>query len=846
MNCWLCQTAASYSSPFFRPVMLWLAILLVLTSSTIMPKNTPPADGQNDSRKTTAAKAASRNTSSGPSRVSSSPDGDLPTEKAAQTEALVAAMPYNVNKPAEHGFDNSIAPPQGATAEPASRLPTGSTLSEENSSAKTGGVAPEGVNATIEPLDRVRVDSSGQVLTTNQGVPIADNQNSLKFGLRGPALLEDFVLREKITHFDHERIPERIVHARGSGAHGFFECYEQLTQYTKAAPFKEAGKITPVFVRFSTVAGERGSKDTARDVRGFAVKFYTDEGNWDLVGNNIPVFFIQDAMKFPDLVHAVKPEPHNQIPQAASAHDTFWDFVSLMPESTHMLMWVMSDRGIPRSLATMQGFGVHSFRFVNDAGESVFVKFHWEPKAGTHSLVWDEAVKISGADPDYHRRDLWERIESGAYPEWELGVQIFTEEQAEQFSFDILDATKIIPEELVPVRPVGRMVLNRNPDNFFAETEQVAFCTAHVVPGIDFSNDPLLAGRIHSYVDTQISRLGGPNFHEIPVNSPIAQVHNNQRDGMHRQAIHRGRVSYEPNSLAGGCPFQAGAAQGFVTVPARLQAQEEQAKVRGKPEKFADHYTQATLFYESQTPVEQAHIAAAFRFELSKLTVPAIRERSVAMLRNASEDLARKVAEGLGMDTLPEALPRALANPAEAEVKMSPALSLKARPGDGSIKARKVALLVAPGVAGESIALVQAALVAQGAVSRLIAPHIGPVTTLEGDKIDADASLENEPGFLFDALVLPDGEKAVAVLARDGHTMEFIKDQYRHCKTILVLGASKALLDKAGVPSTLPDGKPDAGLILAASGTAADAVQAFIAAIALHRHPARETDPPLV
>ena len=846
MNCWLCQTAVSYSSPFFGPVTLWLAILLAFISSTIMPKNTPPADGQNDSKKSTAAKAASRNTSGGPSRVSSSADGDLPAEKAAQTEALAAAIPYNVNKPAEHGFANSIAPPQGATVEPASRLPTGSTLSEENSSAKTGGVAPEGVNATIEPLDRVRVDSSGQVLTTNQGVPISDNQNSLKFGLRGPALLEDFVLREKITHFDHERIPERIVHARGSGAHGFFECYEPLTQYTKAAPFKEAGKITPVFVRFSTVAGERGSKDTARDVRGFAVKFYTDEGNWDLVGNNIPVFFIQDAMKFPDLVHAVKPEPHNQIPQAASAHDTFWDFVSLMPESTHMLMWVMSDRGIPRSLATMQGFGVHSFRFVNDAGESVFVKFHWEPKAGTHSLVWDEAVKISGADPDYHRRDLWERIESGAYPEWELGVQIFTEEQAEQFSFDILDATKIIPEELVPVRPVGRMVLNRNPDNFFAETEQVAFCTAHVVPGIDFSNDPLLAGRIHSYVDTQISRLGGPNFHEIPVNSPIAQVHNNQRDGMHRQAIHRGRVSYEPNSLAGGCPFQAGAAQGFVTVPARLQAQEEQAKVRGKPEKFADHYTQATLFYESQTPVEQAHIAAAFRFELSKLTVPAIRERSVAMLRNASEDLARKVAEGLGMDTLPEALPRALANPAEAEVKMSPALSLKARPGDGSIKARKVALLVAPGVAGESIALVQAALVAQGAVPRLIAPHIGPVTTLEGDKIDADASLENEPGFLFDALVLPDGEKAVAVLARDGHTMEFIKDQYRHCKTILVLGASKALLDKAGVPSSLPDGKPDAGLILAASGTAADAVQAFIAAIALHRHPARETDPPLV
>jgi catalase len=812
-----------------------------------MPKTNPPADSHKKSSKSsTAAKAAARNTDSGPARVSPGAGGDMHVEKMVQTEALVAAMPFNLTKPAEHGFANAVAPRQGATAEPQSRLPTGSTLTERNSSDKTGTVAPEGVNATIEPLDRVRVDSSGQMLTTNQGVAVADNQNSLKFGLRGPALLEDFVLREKITHFDHERIPERIVHARGSGAHGYFECYKPLTQYTKAAPFQEAGKVTPVFVRFSTVAGERGSKDTARDVRGFAVKFYTDEGNWDLVGNNIPVFFIQDAMKFPDLVHAVKPEPHHQMPQAASAHDTFWDFVSLMPESTHMLMWQMSDRAIPRSYATMQGFGVHSFRFVNDAGESVFVKFHWSPMAGTHSLVWDEAVKISGADPDYHRRDLWERIEAGAYPEYELGVQIFTEEQAEQFSFDILDATKIVPEELVPVQPVGRMVLNRNPDNFFAETEQVAFCTAHVVPGIDFSNDPLLAGRIHSYVDTQISRLGGPNFHEIPINSPIAPVHNNQRDGMHRQAIHRGRVSYEPNSLAGGCPFQAGAGQGFVTVPARLKAQEEQAKVRGKPEKFADHYTQATLFYESQTPVEQAHIAAAFRFELSKVTVPAIRERTVSMLRNASESLAQQLADDLGMEALPEAMPLALAEPAAPEVTVSPPLSLMARPGDGSIRARKIALLIAPGVVGESVAAVQAALLAEGAVPRLVAPRIGGVATAEGEVLQADASLENEPGFLFDALVLPDGQPAVEALALDGHTMEFIKDQYRHCKTILVLGASSALLEKAGIPTTLPDGQPDTGLIIAAAGSAGDAAAAFIKGIAQHRHPQRETDPPRV
>jgi catalase len=798
-----------------------------------------------------SSKAAPKNTDSGPAAVARDANGDMAAEKMAQVQELAAAMPYNPNKAGEHGFANGVAPAPGASAEPASRLATGSTLSEENGSEKTGSMAPEGVNSTIEPLDRVRVDSAGRWLTTNQGVAVADNQNSLKLGVRGPALLEDFILREKITHFDHERIPERIVHARGSGAHGFFECYKPFTQYTKAAPFQEEGKITPVFVRFSTVQGERGSKDTARDVRGFAVKFYTDEGNWDLVGNNMPVFFIQDAMKFPDLVHAVKPEPHHQMPQAASAHDTFWDFVSLMPESTHMLMWLMSDRAIPRSYATMQGFGVHSFRFVNAAGESVFVKFHWSPRAGTHSLVWDEAVKISGADPDFHRRDLWERIESGAYPEYELAVQVFTEEQAERFSFDILDATKIIPEELVPLQPLGRMVLNRNPDNFFAETEQVAFCTAHVIPGIDFSNDPLLAGRIHSYVDTQISRLGGPNFHEIPINAPVAQVHNNQRDGMHRQAIARGRVAYEPNSLAGGCPFQAGAVQGFVSVPARLQAREEQAKVRAKPEKFADHYTQATLFYNSQSPVEQAHIAAAFRFELSKVTVPAVRERMVASLRNASEPLARKVAQGLGMADLPAPMPLAMPKPARPEVTVSPALSLMARPGEGGIRGRKIAVLVAPGVAGAAIDQMQAALADAGAVPRLVGPHIGMMATAEGETLDADASLENEPGFLFDALVLPDGEDAVAALAGDGHTMEFIKDQYRHCKTILALGASARLLEKAGISATPGDtakgkkgGPGDPGLILQASGDTAVALDRFIQAMARHRHFERETDPP--
>ena len=789
-------------------------------------------------------KAAARNTDSAPSRPSrQAPGDDAALQQAEQTQALSAAMPFNATKAGEHGLDNGRQPARGQSIDAPSRLPTASTLSESRTDAKVGSRAAEGVNATIGSLDRVRVDSSGQALTTNQGVAVADNQNSLKAGLRGPVLLEDFILREKITHFDHERIPERIVHARGSAAHGFFEAFEDLGELTKAAPFRQAGKRTPVFVRFSTVAGERGSKDTARDVRGFAVKFYTDEGNWDLVGNNMPVFFIQDAMKFPDLIHAVKPEPHHGMPQAASAHDTFWDFVSLMPESTHMLMWAMSDRAIPRSYATMQGFGVHTYRLVNEAGDSMFVKFHWQPKFGTHSLVWDEAVKISGADPDFHRRDLWERIEAGAFPEWELGLQVFTEEQAAGFSFDVLDATKLVPEELVPVRIVGRMVLDRNPDNFFAETEQVAFCTAHVVPGIDFSNDPLLAGRIHSYVDTQITRLGGPNFHEIPINAPLAPVHNNQRDGLHRQAIPRGRVAYEPNSLAGGCPFQAGAAQGFTSVAARLEAKEAQAKVRAKPALFAEHYNQARLFYESQSPAEQAHIAAAFRFELSKVTVPAIRTRMVASLRNASEELAAKVAEGLNMP-LPDPLPRALPDPPKPEVSTSPALSLLARPGDGSIAGRKVVLLVADGVAGQAIGDLQAALLAAGAVPRLSAPRIGPVATTDGVALQADVSLENEPGFLFDALVVPDGAAAVAALRADARAFEFIRDQFRHCKPILALGAGVELLRAAGLGPALDGGSTAPGLLVESS--VAGGAKALMAALAKPRAFERETDPPLV
>jgi catalase len=511
-----------------------------------------------------------------------------------------------------------------------------------------------------------------------------------------------------------------------------------------------------------------------------------------------------------------------------------------MPESTHMLLWVMSDRAIPRSFRMMQGFGVHTYRLINEEGEAHFVKFHWRPLLGTHSLVWDEAVKLAGADPDYHRRDLWDAIESGEYPEWELGLQIFTEAEAERFSFDVLDSTKLIPEELVPLRAVGRLVLNRNPDNFFAETEQVAFCTAHVIPGIDFSNDPLLAGRIHSYVDTQISRLGGPNFHELPINAPLAAVHNNQRDGMHRQAIPRGRVAYEPNSLGGGCPFQAGA-KGFVSFPEPIAAD----KLRGKPEKFAEHYLQARLFFDSQSKPEQNHIIAAFRFELSKVMVPAIRERMLSSLANVSEVLARGVAEGLGVP-VPDAMPRPTTKRVSPEVKQSPALSLMALPGDGGIRTRKVAILAADGVDGAALGQTVEALKRAGAVPKILGSRLGTITPERGAAVEVDATLENSPAVLFDALVLLDGAAGVEGLRKDGRTLEFIKDQYRHCKTILALGAAAALLQRAGIDQNLPSGEPDPGILLAPPGQTGPAVKRFIEAVGRHRHPERETDPPRV
>ncbi len=605
-------------------------------------------------------------------------------------------------------------------------------MSEQNNEQRSQAAGTDTVdrgnsNAKLEQLEAYREDATGEALSTNTGTRIADNQNTLKAGERGPSLLEDFIMREKITHFDHERIPERVVHARGSAAHGYFEAYEDLSDLTKAGFLAEAGKRTPVFVRFSTVQGPRGSADTVRDVRGFAVKFYTDEGNFDLVGNNMPVFFIQDAIKFPDFVHAVKPEPHNEIPTGASAHDTFWDFVSLTPESAHMVMWLMSDRAIPIAYRNMQGFGVHTFRLVNAAGESVLVKFHWRPKSGTCSLVWDEAQKLAGKDPDFNRRTLWEDIEKGDYPEWELGLQVIPENQQDSFDFDLLDPTKLVPEELVPVRVVGRMVLNRNPDNFFAETEQVAFHVGHVVPGIDFTNDPLLQGRLFSYTDTQLLRLSGPNFNEIPINRPLCPFHNNQRDAPHRQTINRGRASYEPNSIDGGWPKETPPAArngGFSTYHEPVSG----SKLRKRADSFADHFSQAALFWHSMSEAEQAHIVAAYSFELSKVERQSIREREVnQILLNIDPQLAARVAANVGVQLA------APANPAP-QPKPSPALS-QMNLLSGDIRSRKVAILIADGVAESDVSDLRDALRQEGADAKLIAPSASPVQAENGAEL---------------------------------------------------------------------------------------------------------------
>lgn len=675
---------------------------------------------------------------------------------------------------------------------------------EKNETSKT----KENDNLKINDLDKNKESGQGEFLTTNHGLRINDDQNSLKAGERGPTLLEDFHFREKITHFDHERIPERIVHARGSAAHGYFELHESMAKYTKAKFLQTPGTQTPVFVRFSTVAGSRGSSDLARDPRGFAVKFYTEEGNYDLVGNNIPVFFIQDALKFPDLIHAVKPEPHNEMPQAGSAHDTFWDFVSLMPESMHMIMWAMSDRAIPRSLRMMEGFGIHTFRFVNENNKSVFVKFHWKPVLGVHSVTWDEAQKISGKDTDFHRRDLWEAIETGNFPEWNFGVQIVAEEDEHKFDLDLLDPTKIIPEEIVPVQIIGKMTLNRNPDNFFAETEQVAFHPGHIVAGIDFSNDPLLQGRLFSYTDTQLSRLGGPNFHEIPINRPIAPVHNNQRDGIMRQTINAGQSSYNPNTTGNGCPFQAGAKDaGFVSYNERIDAR----KIRARSQSFFDHFSQATLFYNSQSEPEKNHIIDAFRFELGKLETEAIRVRVVGMLTQVDNMLAAKVAEGLGIavPTAPEQ-PMNLSIPADGDpmkfqpikvqsaLKSSAALSMANTVKD-SIKTRQIAILAADGVDEISLNTMKEALEAAGAQTKIIAPHLGFIASVKGKQIKVDQSFLTAASVLFDAVYVPDGKQSASVLKGEPDAVHFINEAYKHCKAIAADGAGVDLVNLTAV-----------------------------------------------
>ena len=708
----------------------------------------------------------------------------------------------------------------------------------------------------IEDLAKDTEVSADTLLTTNHGLPINDDQNSLKAGERGATLLEDFILREKITHFDHERIPERIVHARGTGAHGFFQVYEPMSKFTRAQFLQDPSLKTPVFVRFSTVAGSRGSSDLARDVRGFAVKFYTQEGNFDLVGNNMPVFFIQDAIKFPDLIHAVKPEPHNEMPQAASAHDTFWDFISLMPESMHMIMWVMSDRAIPRSYRMMEGFGVHTFRFVNDKGKACFVKFHWKPLLGLHSVVWDEALKISGNDPDFHRRDLWEAIESGNFPEYEFGVQIVDEKDEHKFDFDLLDPTKLIPEELVPVQRIGKLTLNRNPDNFFAETEQVAFQVGNIVPGIDFTNDPLLQGRLFSYTDTQLIRLGGPNHHEIPINRPIAPLHNNQRDGFHRQMINSGRVSYSPNSLGENFPAQAPAAEGgFVSYAERIDAR----KIRARSESFFDHYSQAAMFFKSQSEPEQNHIVRALRFELGKVEIPAIRGRVLFHLSQIDKSLAKRVADGLGavvptkiegpanMSIPADGNPKQFQSKPAKDLKPSPALSM-ANTVKGDISTRKVAVLMTDGFDDAGFATMKKALTGAGAVVKVVATHGGTITGEKGDTVPVDFTFLTCASVLFDAVCVVGGAKSVKTLQADPAAAHFVEEAYKHCKAVAASAEGVDLfVDSQLGRNQILDGDADAkklvsdqGLVVGRNVAANKVAAAFIEAIGQHRHWSRE------
>jgi catalase len=645
-------------------------------------------------------------------------------------------------------------------------------------------------------LHQIAADEAA-VLTTAQGAPVYDDQNSLRVGARGPLVVDDFHFREKMFHFDHERIPERVVHARGYGAHGYFETYDSLAAYTKADLFQRAGEKTPAFVRFSTVAGNKGSADLARDVRGFAVKLYTNEGNWDLVGNNIPVFFIQDAIKFPDLIHAAKQEPDRAFPQAQTAHDTFWDFISLTPESMNMVMWIMSDRTIPRSLRFMEGFGVHTFRLVNAKGKSTFVKFHWKPKLGLQSVAWNEAVKINGADPDFHRRDLWNAIQSGDFPEWELQLQLFDQEFADSFDFDILDPTKIIPEEVLRPQPVGRLVLDRMPDNFFAETEQVAFMTQNVPPGIDFSNDPLLQGRNFSYLDTQLKRLGGPNFTHLPINAPKCPFAHFQQDGHMAMRNPTGRANYQPNSFGEG-PRES-PDRGFQ----HFAAEEQGTKSRSRPDSFADHYSQARQFYISQTPPEQRHIAAALTFELSKVETPAIRERMISHLRNIDETLAATVFQKLGLQTMPKAADAAVAT--RQDLEPSPALSILER-GPGRFEGRKLGILITDGVDEVLLQGLMEAVTSEKATCELVAPKVGGVTSSRGTFIDAHHMIDGGPSVLFDAVALLTADAAIDDLVDEATARDFVADAFQHCKFIGYDPSAIPLLEKAGIADKLDEG----------------------------------------
>ena len=691
-------------------------------------------------------------------------------------------------------------------------LRAGESEQKKSSQAKAPVAA---ANAQTDPTGANTVASvaDGEFLTTDQGVRVNDDQNTLRAGERGPSLLEDFHFREKMTHFDHERIPERVVHARGVGAHGIFKVYDDsMTQYTRARVLTDPSLETPVFVRFSTVNGSRGSSDLARDARGFAAKFYTVEGNWDLVGNNIPVFFIQDAIKFPDLVHAFKPEPHDEIPQASTAHDNFWDFISLTPESMHMIMWVMSDRGLPRSLSMMQGFGVHTFRLINAEGKSTFVKFHWTPVLGVHSVVWDEAQQISGKDPDFHRRDLWNAIEAGNYPEYELGVQLVAEEDEMKFDFDLLDATKLIPEDLVPVQPIGKLTLNRNPANYFVETEQVAFHTAHVVPGIDFSNDPLLQGRNFSYLDTQINRFGGPNFHQVPINQPKAPINNYQQDSFMRYANRPGRVNYEPNSLGGNAREAKPEEGGFVSYPAPTEG----TKVRVRSESFGDHFTQATMFYNSMSDPEKQHITQALQFELGKLLVKEVQQRMVDLLANVDTDLAKNVATYMGLT------PKA--GQVNANAGTAKGLSqLEYVPG--TPLGRKVAILVADGVNGAEVTQMQGALQDAGVTVEVVAPHLGSIQSVDGQALPVNQSLLTTASVLYDAVYVPGGADSVNALQGSSTALHFIQEAFKHYKPIAASTEGADFFQAAGIADA-------PGVV---TGDDAGLAETFLKAIGQHR-----------